>query len=155
MVVNYRILSETKCEAGRTEGRPSRTLGWPARQRDATCGPSHQHVRPIGHSPDPEGAAHRKRINKRTGPKVQLAEAGRRRTKRTRSERRRTQRCGNPSIRTVPTTKPVVRPLKSRLATTVRHAHSKCGPRRTKGMGTVAQITGTHEPGNEELQLGL
>ena len=150
-----RILSETKCEAGRTEGRPSRTLGWPARQRDATCGPSHQHMRPVGRNPDPEGAAHRKRINKRTGLKVQLAEAGRRRTNRTRSERRRMQRCGTPSSRTVPTTKLVVRPLKFGQETAVHHAHSKCGPRRTKGMGTVAQITGTHEPGNEDLQLGL
>ena len=148
------VLSDTKCEAGRTEGRPSRTPGWPARQRDATCGPSHQHMRPVGHSPDPEGAAHRKRINKRTGPKVQLAEAGRGRTNRTRSERRRTQRCGNPSSRTVPTTKPVVRPLKIQQETAVRHDQSKCGPRRTKGMGTIAQITGTHEPCNEELQLG-
>lgn len=149
------VLSDTKGEAGRTESRPSRTPGWSARQRDATCGPSHQHIRPVGRNPDPEGAAHRKRINKRTGPKVQLAEAGRRRTNRTRSERRRKQRRENPSSRTVPTTKPVIRPLKFGQETAVHHAHSKCGPRRTKGMGTVAQITGTHEPGNEELQLGL
>ena len=108
-------------------------------------------MRPVGHSPDPEGAAHRKRINKRTGPKVQLAEAGKGRTNRTRSECRRKQRRGNPSSRTVPTTKPVVRPLKFQQETEVHHAHSKCGPRRTKGMGTIAQSTGTHEQRNENL----
>ena len=45
--------------------------------------------------------------------------------------------------------------LKFRQETAVRHDQSKCGPRRTKGMGTIAQSTETHEQRNEDLHLAL
>ena len=145
------ILSETDCETGHTEGRPSRTPGWPTRRRDANWGQSHQHVRSVGRGSDPEGAASRKCTNKRTGPKAKLAEAGTGRASRTRSERRRKQRGGNPSSRTAPTARRAGRSLEARQDNAVRHDHSKRGPRRTKGMGTIAQSTETHEQRNENL----